>query len=347
MEKTINSIRYGLGYRDQLRQLKRCNFVRLKTRRVSGPRNFHLAENDVALIFLGRDIEYFLPIFLSHYRNLGIERFIYLDNGSRDSSCEIVANEPGTIVAQCDLNFRAYQRELRYILTRDFLVGGWRLAVDSDELLDYPNSERLSVPDLVGRIAARGHTGVVAQMLEMVPNGSLRAASNKDFATSVAEFYKYSVDNISKVSYHRGGSVIDYFVNLNTVASPEIKLMTGGLRRSVFGEECLLTKHVLFRDAGPVHPLPHPHVTCGLHCSDFTVVLKHYKFAGSYVERETRRRDEKRLSHKEGEIRLNMLESEGDIDFSKIPLRQDPTPEELIEQGFLFVSDEALRMLLE
>lgn len=319
--------------------------MRLKTRRVSGPRTFRLADNEVALIFLGRDIEYFLPVFLSHYRNLGIERFVYLDNGSRDNSCEIVANEPGTIVAQCDLNFRDYQRELRYVLTRDFLVGGWRLAVDSDELLDYPNSAYLSVPDLVGRVSARGHTGVIAQMLEMVPNGSLRTASNMDFATSVAAFNRYSTDNITKAAYHGGELQMDYFLCHNTVASSEIKIMTGGLRRSLFGEECMLTKHVLFHDTGPIHPFPHPHMICGLHCSDFTAVLKHYKFAGDYIERETKRRDEKRLFHKEGSIRLNVLEKEGDIVFSKIPLRQDPTPEELMNQNFLFASDEALRIL--
>lgn len=338
--------RYGLGRRDTVTQFQRRAYVRWKTRHIAGPKRFKLADNEVALVLLGRDIAYFLPVFFAHYRALGIERFVYLDNGSTDNSRELVANEPGTIVARCDLNFRNYQRQLRYIVTRDFLEGGWRLCVDPDELLDYPNAGHISVPDLVSRLAARGHTGVVAQMLEMVPEGSLRAASGLDFAASVTQFNHYSTDNIIKGPYPEGDPVIAPMIRLNTVASPGIDVMTGGLRRSLFGEDCLLTKHVLFRDAGPkVHPFPHPHLTCGLHCSDFTAVLKHYKFAGDYIDREVKRRDEKRLFHKEGQIRLDMLEREGDILFSKVALRQNPTPEGLIDQGFLFASDEARNML--
>lgn len=341
------SIRYGLSWRAKRRQLWQRSHVRMRTRHISGPKRFDLAENDVALIFLGRDIRYFLPAFFQHYRDLGIERFVYLDNGSRDGSEEFVANQPGTIVAQCDLNFRDYQSALRYTLANDFLSGGWRLGVDSDELLDYPEATRLSVPDLVGRLAERGHTGLVAQMLEMVPEHSLRAVSGLDFEASIQAFNRYSTDNVTAIEYHSDTPPLGYFLQFNTVADPGVKIMTGGLRRTLFGEDCMLTKHLLFKDAPTVLPFAHPHATCGLQCSDFTAVLKHYKFSGDYLEREIKRKAEKRLSHSEGETRLKALAEQGDIDFASLDLRQNPTVDDLIDQGFLFVSDQARRALLK
>ncbi len=341
------SIRYGLHWRSKLQLFWKRNYVRRLTQHIAGPRRFELKPTEVALIFLGRDVRYFLPVFFEHYRALGVDRFVYLDNGSKDGSAEFVADQPGTIVVQCDLNFRSFQNEFRYLLANDCVSGGWRLVVDADELLDYPEAHRVSVPDLAARLAARGHTGLVAQMLEMVPKSSLRSVSNLDFAGSVKAFNRYSTDNVTALDYHSGEPPLGFCLKFNTVADPGVKIMTGGLRRTLFGEDCMLTKHVLFRDSPTVLPLAHPHVSSGLHCTDFTAVLRHYKFAGDYLERELRRKTEKRLAHAEGETRLKVLEAQGDIDFSRMDLCQDPTPEKLVEQGFLFATDDARQMLLK
>ena len=339
-------MKYGFGLRDAGHQLYRRNYVRLHTHHLSGPRLFQLEDNEVVLTLLGRDIAYFAPVFLNHYRALGIEKFVYVDNGSRDGSVEFFSRQPNTIVARCNLNFRDYERELRYMATSDFARGGWRLAVDADELLDYPNHPKLSLPELVNRLQARNHTGLVAQMLEMVPPRSLSSVATLDFDRCLEEFRFYSIEQITSTDYHGPDEPLRFFSSLNTLSDTGVKLLRGGIRRTVFGEDCLLTKHVLFKDGGSVLPLPHPHFTCGIHCTDFTAVLRHYKFAGNYLERERHRKIEKRLSHEEGEMRLMVIEKNGDVDFSLYNLKKGPTPEALTQEGFTILSDQAQQMLV-
>lgn len=338
-------MRYGFGLRDAGHQFYRRNYVRLHTHHLSGPRQFQLKDNEVVLTLLGRDIIYFAPVFLTYYRALGVEKFVYLDNGSRDGSVEFFSRQQDTIVARCNLNFRDYQRELRYIVTSDFAKGGWRLVVDADELLEYPGKPKLSLPELVNRLEKWRHTGLMAQMLDMVPLNTLSSVSSLDFNSCIKEFRFYSTEQIKSTGYHSSNEPLRFFSSFNTLSDPRIRLLRGGIRRTVFGEDCLLTKHVLFKLDDSVLPLPHPHFTCGIHCTDFTAVLRHYKFAGKYLEREIQQNIEKRLSHGEGELRLMAIEKNGDIDFSLYNLRRDPTLEALTQQGFTILSDRAQQVL--
>jgi hypothetical protein len=270
-----------------------------------------------------------------YYRSRGVSKLIYLDNGSSDGSDEFFASLPDTIVAQCHLNFRDWQRELRYCLASDFASGGWRLAVDADELLDYRGSEQMNIPSLVGHLADRGFTGLVAQMLEMVPRGSLQMHEEKTFAECVQSFNCYSTDNITSSAYHSPDDPLHFFTRENRVGDERINIMRGGLRRTVFGEDCLLMKHVLFKDGNNVLPMPHPHFTCGLSVADFTAVLYHYKFAGPYIQKEKSLAREGRLFHREGKARLASVQKTGDVIFDFDGLRQNPTIDDLVLHGFL------------
>jgi Glycosyl transferase family 2 len=328
-------LRYGFGVRNAMRNLWRRTFVRLNTQHLHGPRRWYLSDNDVVLILVGRNIMHSAPYFLDYYRSRGVNKFVYLDNGSQDNSIPYFSAQSDAIVARCLLNFRHFQPELRFCAASDFAVGGWRLAVDADELLDYPGSGQMSIPMLIDALASRGFTGLAAQMLEMVPKGSLKAHQHKSFNECVESFRYYSTDNISINDYHCPADPLNFFASYNVISNNEIKIMRGGLRKTMFGEDCLLLKHVIFKDAPRVLPLPHPHFTCGLVLADFTAVLYHYKFAGEFIAKEKSLQQERRLSHNEGYIRLLKFEQTGDVIFDFDGLQKDPTIEKLIHSGFL------------
>jgi hypothetical protein len=275
------------------------------------------------------------PYLVDYYRSRGVSKLIYLDNGSSDGSEAFFASLPDTIVAQCHLNFRDWQRELRYCLASDYASGGWRLAVDADELLDYRGSDRMNIPLLVEQLADQGFTGLVAQMLEMVPRGSLRGHEGKTFEQCVQTFNCYSTDNITSNAYQSPDDPLHFFTRENRVGDERINIMHGGLRRTVFGENCLLTKHVLFKDGSNVLPMPHPHFTCGLSIADFTAVLYHYKFAGPYIPKEESLAHQGRLSHHEGKARLAVVRKITDVIFDFDELRENPTIDGLVSQSFL------------
>lgn len=327
--------RYGFGIRDAAISALRHEFVRLNTKHLSGPRSFHLKDGEVVVILLGRNIMHSAAYFLDYYRDRGAIKLVYMDNGSNDGSEIFFSNQPDVIVVQCQLNFRKWQRELRYSAASDYAIGGWRLAVDADELLDFQGSNYMSIPNLVESLNEKGFTGLIAQMLEMVPRGSLTAHEDSTFAECVEEFSYYSTDAIDKTAYHSSSDPLYFFASKNYISHPGMEIMRGGLRRTVFGEDCLLTKHVLFKAGPDVLPLPHPHFTCGLRIADHTAVLYHYKFAGRYLAKESRLDREGRLSHSEGKSRLRKFHETGDIVFDFDGLKSNPTIPALVGEAFL------------
>lgn len=308
-----------------------------------GPAMTRLKDDQVALIIVGRDVGYFLDHHIRHHLALGVSHVVYMDNGSSDNSIDIVRRFPNVTIASCSAEFRAHQGRIRHLANTRFLRGGWRLAIDPDELLDYPESERIGLPELTRRMSARGHNAMVAQMLDMVHDGPVSEAASMDFAQAARRLNRFSLKNISEKPYD--SAFLREFLDGNRVTNLDIRFLFGGLRRAAFGENCCLTKHALFRMDKGVVPHPHPHVTTGVTCTDFSALLKHYKFAGGILERERKLLAENRISHGEMKLRVAKIENETDINLGKYAECQGPTVAGLIEKGFLKASDEALAML--
>lgn len=317
--------------------------VAASMRRVHGPAMTRLKDDQVALILVGRDVGYFIDHHIRHHLALGVTHIVYVDNGSSDDSIEIAKRFPNITIATCSAMFRLHQAQIRHMANTRFLQGGWRLAIDPDELLDYPGADRISLPELTRRMSARGHTALVAQMLDMVHDGPVTDTIGLDFCTAEAAFDRFSLRDISEKPYD--SAFLREFLGLNSVTNPDIAFLFGGIRHRAFGENCCLTKHALFRMDKNVVPHPHPHVTTGITCTDFSALLRHYKFAGNILAREQKLLAENRISHGEMRQRMARIARETDINLGTYAEFSHPTPEGLIEKGFLKASPEALKML--
>ena len=334
-----------VGFADKIRHWRKKAGAHAAMRHVAGPRRFDLQDHEVALVLVGRNAGFYLQTFVDYHRAFGMDYFVYVDNASDDDSVDIARAMPNTIVGSCDLPFRDYESVLRYEAATRFLRGGWRLFIDFDELFDYPGSDRTPLPDLIQHMMARGHTALPAQMLEMVPPGKLSAYQGMDFDQTIKAFNSYSLADIRKVDYHDPELRIRWFFHQNRITNPDIKILYGGLRNTIFGEDCCLIKHPLFRMGPGVTPMKHPHVTIGVTCTDFSAVLRHYKFSGDFLRREQERLSSKRLVHVEGELRMKRFEEDPDVSFLLPSTRYDPTPEKLLDEGFLVANGDARRML--
>ena len=310
---------------------------------VHGPAMTQLSDDQVALVILGRDVGYFLEHHIRHHVALGVSHIVYVDNDSTDNSIEVARQFPNVTIASCKANFRAYQGKIRYLANTRFLRGGWRLAIDPDELLDYPGSDRIDLPELTRRLTARGHTAMVAQMLDMVYDGPVSETDGMDFAEAERRFDRFSLRHINEKPYD--SPFLREFLEFNRITNPDIRFLFGGIRRATFGENCCLTKHALFRMEKGVVPHPHPHVTTGVTCTDFSALLKHYKFAGGVLAREKKLLAENRIAHGEMKLRVERIEREGEMNLGNHAEYQRPTVDMLIGNGFLRASDEARRML--
>lgn len=318
--------------------------VSSRVRLLHGPARVRLADDQIALIIVGRDVGYFLEHHIQHHLSLGVSHVVYMDNGSTDDSIQIAKRFPNITIASCTADFRVHQKQLRYLANTSFLKGGWRLAIDPDELLDYPGSDRIDLPELTRRMSARGHSAMIAQMLDMVYDGPLSETASMDFAEAAQRFDRFSLNEIREKPYD--SPFLKEFLEQNRVSNRDIRLLFGGLRRTAFDEYCCLTKHALFKMEKGVVPHPHPHVTTGVTCTDFSAVLKHYKFAGGILARERKLLAENRIAHGETKLRVAKIERDGDLNLGKYAEWQGPKVEVLLEKGFLKASDDALNMLV-
>ncbi len=135
------------------------------------------------LLALLRNEMYFLPAFLAHYRGLGVERFVILDDRSDDGSFEYLLQQPDTVVVQSDYNL-GQKVELppaisgpvmdsrieflwRSILHDSFAPDRWALQVDLDEFIHLPCG--MTFPDLTTELDQQGVRALWAVMLDVYP----------------------------------------------------------------------------------------------------------------------------------------------------------------------------------
>ena len=260
------------GFLGRLRKRYDDRALRSQVTHVHGPKKFHLRDNEVALVILGRDVTYHLKKVVEHHRAMGADYLIFVE-------------------------------------------GGWRLVLDTDELLDFPGADRMHLPDLTQMLTAQGHTAMVCQMLEMVPPGPLYGYQGLSFEHTIKAFNSYSLADIDARDYYSKVTRWHWFMEQNKTTNPDIKIMFGVIRATLFGEECCITKHPLFKMGPEVNPGVHPHVSTGVTCADFSGVLRHYKFSGDYLEREKARIAEQRLKRNEAVLRISRFQEEPDLSF--------------------------------
>lgn len=309
---------------------------------VCGPRRLKVGDADVVLAMLGRDSAFFLDEFYEHHKKLGIAHFVYLDNDSSDNSVSIASSFPNTTVLRSRLNFREHESIMRSLMCTEVVEGGWRLCLDDDERFDYPNSANLKLPDLVTRMTSVGYTGMIAQMLDMVPAGPISAYTHLDMHGVREAYDRCYLGHIRRMPYHEVEFGLSYFSLLNKIESRDQSILFGGLRGAIFGEVCALTKHPLFRMAEGVMPMNHPHFSGGLFCAPVDAVLYHYKFAGGIAQRELARIQQQRLSPNvtsDAATRTNKFVQNPDLELSVPGMEVRPTFQRLYESGYLFSSD--------
>jgi len=130
-----------------------------------------------------RDEMYFLPAFLDHYRRLGIERFVLVDDRSEDGGREYLLDQPDVMVLGTDWRFgesapiapghlkvkseRAITGWLN-ILPARYALGRWAVRADLDEFVTLPSGTTFA--DVAALAETAGGNVVYGPMLDLYPS---------------------------------------------------------------------------------------------------------------------------------------------------------------------------------
>ena len=110
-----------------------------------------------------------LPAFLEHYRGLGVERFVMVDNASDDGTHEFLLRQPDVSLFFTDQPFyhSLCGRMWTDLLSSKLALGEWTLTLDADELLIYEDFERVPLPDFIASLERRQLKRLFAPLLDL------------------------------------------------------------------------------------------------------------------------------------------------------------------------------------
>lgn len=303
---------------------------------VAGKRKVEGDEETLVVVCCVRNGAYYVEDFIEHYLELGAEHLIFLDNGSEDNTIELASGRKHVSVMRSSASFADFKKEMkRYLISR---VEGraWIVVADIDEFFSYPHADKISVTEFLKYLNVQGYDAVVAHLLDMFSaNGSLKTTD--EHKRGIKDKYKnYDLSSIDVREYDEYWSY-----NRSTLSSSQIKVYTGGVRKSSFGFEGCLTKHPLVR-ADRISPVDFDiHSVEGAYIADVSCVLHHYILVAGFIEKAERVSREESYFNNSYEYKkyIKKIKQEDDI-VSYNNLRSIEQCPDLVSVGFLTTSHE-------
>ncbi|MCB1389949.1 MAG: glycosyltransferase family 2 protein [Rhodobacteraceae bacterium] len=114
-----------------------------------------------------------LAYFLKYYRDLGVEHFLFVDNGSDDGSGEYLAAQPDASVWRTEGSYKASRFGMDWMnaLLRRHGHGHWALTVDVDEFFLYPFCDTRPLRALTDWLDDAGLRSFGTLLLDVYPKG--------------------------------------------------------------------------------------------------------------------------------------------------------------------------------
>ena len=230
-----------------------------------------LKKDDVPLVGITHNDIHLLSRFLSFYRELGVTRFIIVDDASNDGTKEFLLEEPDVDLWISPVRYSQARRGRRWReqLFETYGKNRWFVNVDSDEFLVFADSETKTISDLIIALEDAGDKRLAAPMLDMYSSADSQESPQADHPWQFSDCFDQS--------------------GYETAVEKRGITIKGGPRGRKFGEHNELMKYpVIFWDescyfgSSPHRPLPY-----GRNFPKTWGTLLHFKFYGNYQEKFT------------------------------------------------------------
>ncbi|MEP5374961.1 MAG: glycosyltransferase family 2 protein, partial [Hyphomicrobiales bacterium] len=131
--------------------------------------------DDILLCVTVRDEMLRLPYFLKYYRNLGVEHFLIIDNGSTDGTVNYLKDQRDVSIWRTKASYKRARFGVDWInwLLLRYARNHWVITVDVDEFFVYPFCDTRSLRALTDWLDSSDMPSFGAMMLDMYPKGSI------------------------------------------------------------------------------------------------------------------------------------------------------------------------------
>lgn len=216
-----------------------------------------------------------LPFFLKYYKQLGVDRFIFIDNGSTDNSTEIILKDDQSHLFFTNETFRNYGKWNEILFTK-YGVGNWCVAVDLDEFITYPHIEEMDLKRLCKALDEKGYDALPCFLLDMY--------SDKPF---IENKYISGDDPIKVCPYFDK----DYQSENRKLFNPKkmrtysAERISGNMRKRVFSLDENLSKVPLIKYSKKMYLADGRHYIDGANKADIRGAILHMKYLQDFNER--------------------------------------------------------------
>lgn len=298
---------------------------------VAGPETIDCGRDEVIAICVVRNGALHVRSFIEHHFALGVRHVVFMDNGSTDDTVRIAAAYPNVTILRTTCPYRTHENAMKRYLVERFAQHRWSLCVDIDERFHYPFSDVLPLRSLLTYLNEHSYTAVVAQMLDMFSDEGVIGADRGNNRKIPEGYTYYDISNIQKTDYPYG-----------ILSNEQVRMHWGGIRGSLFGTRNGLTKAALIFLDGVLEPFVSWHHAWRARIADFTCLLLHYPFAGSFQKKvadAVATRMYGRLVSREYRKYWRILERNPDLAIKGDTVRKLESVDVLIDEGFLVVSE--------
>ena len=134
--------------------------------------------SDILLVCTFRNEQIRLPYFLKYYRDLGVQHFLFIDNGSEDGAVEYLAGMEDVSLWHTTASYKraTYGVDWMNHLLRKYAHGHWALVVDPDEFFVYPFCDTRPVRALTDWLDSSQIRSFASMLLDVYPKGRLDQA---------------------------------------------------------------------------------------------------------------------------------------------------------------------------
>ena len=226
-----------------------------------------------------------IPSFINHYRGLGFEDFIFMDNGSSDDTLDYLVKSNCTVY-QCSLGYEEYIYAMKQFLVHLCGQGRWTLYVDVDELWLYPGCNTIDLFRFVNYLDNAGYNACQAHMLDMFPKNFQFSDAVDSKSGVLGESYPFfTLHGLKKSPFDRffiqdDGKRFQYH---------------GGVNQYLFGlEDIYLSKIPLVKLDKTMLVHITSHISKHIVLADLSCALLHYKFTNAFFAKAKKIVEEKR-----------------------------------------------------